>query len=112
MVQVAIRAGINLFLLQRLHEPLAASIVIRIARTTHAGHHLVFLQQLYILTARILHSAIGHPATAGAWQSPAPVPSLPPRCLNYGSDSNPLPCASRHPAPPPDIQTLSLTGCR
>src|SRR5882724_1775065 len=58
MFQVQIPGHVNLFPLQGPHEALAFGVVIGVSRPTHAGYHLVLLQQSHVLFTSVL------PATA------------------------------------------------
>ena len=50
---------VNLFVLERAHEPFGFGIVIGIAGAAHADLDLVFLQKGDVICSRILHAAIG-----------------------------------------------------
>src|SRR5712671_6933409 len=59
LVGIAVAAPIHLLLLERFHEALRLGIVIRIADPAHARLDIVGGEQGAVLTARILHAAIG-----------------------------------------------------
>src|SRR5712671_1537510 len=59
LVGIAVAAPIHLLLLERFHKALRLGIVVRIADPAHARLDIVGGEQGAVLTARILHAAIG-----------------------------------------------------
>ena len=59
VIQISIRVGVDLFLLERLHEALTTRVVIGIGWPTHTRNDAVRPQQGHILLGRILDAAIG-----------------------------------------------------
>src|SRR5262250_1704472 len=49
MPEISIPVRVDLFSLQRLQKTLAARVVVRVRRPTHARNHLVLVKELYIL---------------------------------------------------------------
>src|ERR1700745_1766939 len=58
-INVLIAASLYFFLLQRAHEPLRPSVLIRTSTPAHADSDFVFNEQLRVLARRVLNSTIG-----------------------------------------------------
>src|SRR6185369_1719127 len=57
--EITIVIGVDLFVLERLHEALTTSIVVGVRRPTHARNYLMLLEHLHVFIRGILQAAIG-----------------------------------------------------
>lgn len=64
-LKTAILAAVQLFVLQRFHEALRVSIIVRVAAPAHADRDLMLAQALRVGLRGILNPAIGmmHPSS-------------------------------------------------
>jgi hypothetical protein len=69
MIQVAVSVRVDFLPLQSLHETLAAGVVVRIRRPTHAGDHAVFLQHRNVNAGCVLDATVGMMHNPG-WRRP------------------------------------------
>src|SRR5690242_12414841 len=59
VINILVATSLYLFLLQRAHEPLGSSVLVRTSTPAHADSDFVLNEQLRVRPRRILNSAIG-----------------------------------------------------